>query len=350
MRGLTDTLQRAARHEQLVFLCSFQKEESVILDELLHRAPHARVVTIDTGVLFPETLQTWRAFEERFGVHVEVEDASGPWAGPEHCCGDAKVAALERALAGGEAWITGIRREQAATRVGAEFVEWDTKRSIWKYNPLADWTEEDVWSRIVERDLPYHPLHDQGYASIGCAPCTQPGQRPRGPLGRHRQDRVRAPRRVIDPLVICFGLGVGVLIGMTGIGGGSLMTPLLILFAGVQPVVAIGTDLAYGAITKTVGGWRHLRTGTVDLGVSKWLAVGSVPGAIAGVLLVDALHDRYGDSFDTTLLGLVAAALFIVAFSVLGRALFGVPRERHSVPLTGRTKVGAAWRSGSCSA
>jgi hypothetical protein len=147
---------------------------------------------------------------------------------------------------------------------------------------------------------------------------------------------------VIDPLVICFGLGVGVLIGLTGIGGGSLMTPLLILFAGVQPVVAIGTDLAYGAITKTVGGWRHLRSGTVDLGVSKWLAVGSVPGSIVGVLIVDALHDRYGDGFDSTLLAIVAVALFIVAFSVLGRALFGVPRERHTVPLHGRAKAGAA--------
>jgi uncharacterized protein len=146
---------------------------------------------------------------------------------------------------------------------------------------------------------------------------------------------------VIDPLVIVFGLGVGVLIGLTGIGGGSLMTPLLILFAGVQPVVAIGTDLAYGAITKTVGGWRHLRSGTVDLGVSKWLALGSVPGSIAGVLLVDRLHDRYGDGFDTTLLSLVAVALFVVAFSVLGRALFGVPRERHTVPLTTTAKVSA---------
>jgi uncharacterized protein len=146
---------------------------------------------------------------------------------------------------------------------------------------------------------------------------------------------------VIDPLVIAFGLGVGVLIGLTGIGGGSLMTPLLILFAGVQPVVAIGTDLAYGAITKTVGGWRHLRSGTVDLGVSKWLAVGSVPGSIAGVLIVDALHDRYSDGFDSTLLSIVAAALFIVAFSVLGRALFGVPHERHSVPLTAGAKAGA---------
>jgi phosphoadenosine phosphosulfate reductase len=175
VRGLSETLARAAQHEQLVMLCSFQKEESVIVDELLRVAPHTRVVTIDTGVLFPETLATWRAFEERFGVQVAVEDASGSWSGPENCCGDAKVAALERALHGADAWVTGIRREQAATRANAEFVEWDEKRAMWKYNPLADWTERDLWQRIHERDLPYHPLHDQGYASIGCAPCTQPG-------------------------------------------------------------------------------------------------------------------------------------------------------------------------------
>jgi phosphoadenosine phosphosulfate reductase len=178
VRGLSETLAKAAAHDKLVFLCSFQKEESVIVDELLQVAggwDGIRVVTIDTGVLFPETLQTWRAFEERFGVRVEVEDATGPWTGPERCCGDAKVAALERALGGAEAWVTGIRREQAATRANAEFVEWDEKRSMWKYNPLADWTERDVWKRIHERDLPYHPLHDQGYSSIGCAPCTQPG-------------------------------------------------------------------------------------------------------------------------------------------------------------------------------
>ena len=164
--SLTQTLQRAAAHERLVLLCSFQKEESVLLDELLAIAPHARVVTIDTGVLFPETLTTWRAFEERFGVRVEVEEAFGDWTGPEHCCGAAKVAALERALAGADAWITGLRREQGPTRARTEPVEVDAKRAIAKYSPLAHWTE---------RDLPYHPLHDQGYASIGCAPCTQPG-------------------------------------------------------------------------------------------------------------------------------------------------------------------------------
>jgi uncharacterized membrane protein YfcA len=107
-------------------------------------------------------------------------------------------------------------------------------------------------------------------------------------------------------------------------------------------VVAIGTDLAYGAITKTVGGWRHVRAGTVDLGVSKWLAVGSVPGSIVGVLLVETLHRHYGAGFNETLLTIVAAALFVVAISILGRALFLRPRERHSVDLSVRGKVGAA--------
>jgi uncharacterized protein len=139
----------------------------------------------------------------------------------------------------------------------------------------------------------------------------------------------------MDPLVVLFGLGVGILIGLTGIGGGSLMTPLLILVVGVQPVVAIGTDLAYGAITKTVGGWRHLRSGTVDLGVSKWMAFGSVPGALAGVTLLEHLN------FDVTVvLGLVAGALLVVSLAVLARALFArAPRERAEVPLTARSKA-----------
>ena len=178
--SLSETLQRAATHERLVFLCSFQKEESVILDELLEIAGggRIRVVTIDTGVLFDETRATWRAFEQRFGVRIDVQEAYGtsPWTGPEHCCGAAKVAALERALHGADAWVTGLRREQGASRADIELVEVDERRGgIAKYNPLAFWTEQDIWRRINERDLPHHPLHDEGYASIGCAPCTQPG-------------------------------------------------------------------------------------------------------------------------------------------------------------------------------
>jgi phosphoadenosine phosphosulfate reductase len=174
---LEEVVERAVaeHHPRLVTLCSFQKEESVLLDVLLEVAPDATVITIDTGVLFPETLRTWRAFEQRFGVTVLVEDASGPWTGPERCCGEAKVEALDRALAGADAWITGIRREQGPTRANTPQIERDAKRGIWKFNPLAAWTEKDLWRRIHERDLPYNALHDHGYASIGCAPCTRPG-------------------------------------------------------------------------------------------------------------------------------------------------------------------------------
>jgi phosphoadenosine phosphosulfate reductase len=181
--SLTHTLREAARHgADAVLLCSFQKEESVLIDELMRldqgTGPAVRVVTIDTGVLFEETMQTWRAFEQRFGVEIEVFDASSPdvpWSGPEHCCSVAKVAALEHALEGAQGWITGIRREQGPTRAQTLPIERDDKRGLWKYNPLAHWTEKDLWRRIHERDLPYNALHDQGYESIGCAPCTQPG-------------------------------------------------------------------------------------------------------------------------------------------------------------------------------
>src|SRR3954454_14232616 len=144
----------------------------------------------------------------------------------------------------------------------------------------------------------------------------------------------------MDPLVIVFGLGVGILIGMTGIGGGSLMTPLLILFAGIHPTVAIGTDLAYGAVTKSLGGWRHLRKGTVDLGVSKWLAFGSVPGSVAGVVVLEVWLKHSPE----ILLTRVAVALLVVALSMLFRALFlraAVDRERESVFLTDAVKIRA---------
>jgi phosphoadenosine phosphosulfate reductase len=175
--GLDHALAEAGeRHgDRLVLLCSFQKEESVLVEAVARVAPLTRVVTIDTGVLFPETLATWRAFEERFDVPIEVEDASGAWTGPELCCGAAKVAALERALGRAEAWVTGIRREQSPTRADAQEVETDERRGIVKYNPLARWTDKDLWRVIAEKDLPYNPLHDQGYDSIGCAPCTQAG-------------------------------------------------------------------------------------------------------------------------------------------------------------------------------
>jgi len=196
VRGLTtmtatspDLLDAASAEEVLAYAverfyprlklaCSFQKEESVLIHMLRTIEPDVRVFMIDTGVLFAETFETWKRFEERFGVHIEVVDARSPdepWTFAR-CCGEAKVDALERALAGVEAWITGIRREQAPTRAGAAKLERDSRRGIWKVNPLADWSEKDLWRYVFEHDLPYHPLHDRGYASIGCEPCTQPGE------------------------------------------------------------------------------------------------------------------------------------------------------------------------------
>jgi uncharacterized membrane protein YfcA len=145
----------------------------------------------------------------------------------------------------------------------------------------------------------------------------------------------------LDPLIVAFGLGVGVLVGLTGVGGGSLMTPLLILAGGYSPVVAIGTDLAYGAITKTVGGVRCLRNGTVDLRLSMWLAMGSVPGSLIGVAAVEQLHASYGDDFEPALLACLAGALVLASAGVLSRALFmpnAHERECETADVSGRRR------------
>jgi uncharacterized protein len=143
----------------------------------------------------------------------------------------------------------------------------------------------------------------------------------------------------MDPLIIVFGLGVGILIGLTGVGGGSLMTPLLLIVGGYSPSVAIGTDLAYGAITKTLGGWQHLRAGNVDLRLSRFLAYGSVPGSILGVITLEQLDAAYGDDFAPILLTAVAVALALAAAASLYRSLFRpglVAKERDSAVLQRR--------------
>jgi uncharacterized membrane protein YfcA len=146
----------------------------------------------------------------------------------------------------------------------------------------------------------------------------------------------------MDPAIVAFGLGVGVLVGMTGIGGGSLMTPLLILVFGIKPITAVGTDLAYGAVTKTVGGWRHLRQGTVDMSLSLWMAVGSVPAAIGGVYVLELLERAYGDDFDSILIVALAVTLLFTGTVTMARALFLKAlqdKERDTVEMTTRNKV-----------
>ncbi len=149
----------------------------------------------------------------------------------------------------------------------------------------------------------------------------------------------------MDPLIVLFGFGVGIMVGTTGVGGGSLMTPLLILVFHTKPAIAIGTDLAYAAVTKTVGGWRHFRKGTVDIGISLWLAVGSVPGALGGVYVLHVLERALGaGTFDDLVLELVAGALLVTGLAVLARAFFlpgAVARERETVLLETRHKRAA---------
>ncbi len=146
-------------------------------------------------------------------------------------------------------------------------------------------------------------------------------------------------------LVIGFGLGVGILVGMTGIGGGALMTPLLVLFVGTPPVTAVGTDLAYGAVTKTVGGYKHWRQGTIDFGLSWWMAIGSVPSAIGGVYVVGILQEHLGGKeFERFMLYLLAGAIAFTGAMTLIRAIFLkqlIARERDTVKMEARHKVAA---------
>jgi uncharacterized protein len=148
----------------------------------------------------------------------------------------------------------------------------------------------------------------------------------------------------MDPTIILFGLGVGLLVGITGMGGGSLMTPLLILVIGTKPVVAVGTDLAYGAVTKTLGGWRHFRKGTVFPRLAFWLAVGSCPAALIGVWVLDRLHESIGEDFDTFMLVAIGATLLLTGGLVLLRALAIADqsaRERGAFRMQTRHKAAA---------
>ena len=165
-------------HPRLALACSFQKEDAVLIDMLLTLERSARVFTIDTGVLFAETYAAWRAIERHYGIRIEIFDALRDDNRPfteSACCSAQKVAALEQALDGLDGWITGLRRAQSPTRANAPKVSFDDARGIWKANPIADWDADRVWEYIARHDVPYTALHDRGYDSIGCEPCTSPG-------------------------------------------------------------------------------------------------------------------------------------------------------------------------------
>jgi phosphoadenosine phosphosulfate reductase len=172
---------------KVALACSFQKEESVLLDLLFRLEPGARVFAIDTHYLFPETYELWREVERRYSTTIEVyegpsRDALAATHGdelwerkPDLYLSIAKVEPLVRALGGLDCWITGIRRDQAPTRANAPKLGWDPAHELWKANPIADWSDDDCWAYIRERDLPYNALHDRGYESIGDTHSTIPG-------------------------------------------------------------------------------------------------------------------------------------------------------------------------------
>jgi thioredoxin-dependent adenylylsulfate APS reductase len=176
---------------------------------LVHLIASARlpidVFTLDTGLLFPETYALWQRLEQRYGITihavrpeqtVEAQAASvGPalWErDPDRCCDLRKMAPLKRALEGVDFWITAIRRDQTPERATAPVVERDVRYDLVKVNPLVRWTSKDIWRFVHANDVPYNPLHDQGYPSIGCQPCTSAvaeGEDPRAGRWRGREKR-----------------------------------------------------------------------------------------------------------------------------------------------------------------
>lgn len=179
----------------LVLASSFGAEDVVLIDMLHKLAPTIPVFYLDTNKHFNETYDTRDRLQERYGtIFIQVlpqltleeqaqQHGDKLWERePNLCCEIRKVEPLKRVLSQYQAWVTGIRREQAPTRANAKKVEWDEKFNLVKFNPLADWTERQVWEYIHANDVPYNPLHDRNFPSIGCSVCTRavlPGQDPR---------------------------------------------------------------------------------------------------------------------------------------------------------------------------
>lgn len=171
---------------KLTMATAFGAEGCCIIHMLAVIEPRVRIFNLDTGYQFPETLELRDRIRERYGIEVEyvradttVEQYESAHGGPlyatkpDQCCFDRKLVPLRRAVVGYEAWISAIRRDQTTHRSSAGVVEWDKKFGLVKVNPLAAWTKKDVWKFITDFEIPYNPLHDRGYPSIGCWPCTR---------------------------------------------------------------------------------------------------------------------------------------------------------------------------------
>ena len=162
-------------------------EGCVIISMLAKIEPRVYVFNLDTGYQFPETLELRDRIAEKYGIEIDLqrpdlsaEEYEAAHGGPvyashsDRCCFDRKIRVLHRVAVHFDAWATGIRRDQSPTRADTPIVRWDKKFGLVKISPLAAWTKKDVWKRILDEGVPYNPLHDQGYPSIGCQPCTRP--------------------------------------------------------------------------------------------------------------------------------------------------------------------------------
>lgn len=172
--------------DKLTMATAFGPEGMVILDMLAKIAPNTHVFNLDTGYQFKETLELRERVLAKYGMAVELVRAAtsvaeyeaangGPVyrADPNRCCWERKISVLQNAVVGKEAWITAIRRDQSPDRANAPVVGWDKKFELVKINPLVNWSKNLVWKYVMDHDVPYNPLHDQGYTSIGCWPCTR---------------------------------------------------------------------------------------------------------------------------------------------------------------------------------
>jgi phosphoadenosine phosphosulfate reductase len=172
---------------KLTMATAFGPEGNCIIHMLAEIEPRVRIFNLETGYQFAETLELRERIKERYGIEVEyvradttVEEYEKEHGGPlyvirpDQCCLDRKNIPLKRAIVGYEAWISAIRKDQTADRAKASVVQWDAKFGLVKINPLLNWTKNDVWKFITDHDIPYNPLHDRGYPSIGCWPCTAP--------------------------------------------------------------------------------------------------------------------------------------------------------------------------------
>jgi phosphoadenylyl-sulfate reductase (thioredoxin) len=181
MTTALETLQWAAAEYpgKLTFATGFGAEGCVIIDLIGRNQLPIDLFTLDTGVLFDETYELWRRLEAKYGITIRAvrpelsADDDKLWErDPDRCCEKRKVRPLRSALEGFDAWITAIRRDQTPERANAQRVEQDQKFGLVKVNPLVAWTHDDVWAHIYKNDVPFNPLHQQGYPSIGCRPCT----------------------------------------------------------------------------------------------------------------------------------------------------------------------------------